>query len=123
MVHGIVISLQYFKALSMGRKRVDEARAYLNEISGDRAMPALAVSNPQGNSWEPVGSENLYAFVDDSPGFVLTDDSGSILAIVDKNGFSKAVVQGVTHTQREAIEARLVDDGIQVYRGKVTLPV
>ena len=115
--------MQYFKALSMGRKRIDEARAYLNDISGDRAMPALAIANSGGNSWEPVGEENLYAFVDESPGFVLTDDSGSILAIVDKRGYSKAVVQGVNKSQRESMEARLTKDGIPQYRGKVTLPV
>ena len=115
--------MQYFKALSTGRKRVEQARDYLNSITGDRAMPALALSNQIDSSWNPVGEESLYAFVDDSPGFVLTDDSGSILALVDNGGYSKAVVQGVTQSQRESLEAQLRNDGIPQYRGKVILPV
>ena len=115
--------MQYFKALTVGRKRVDAARAYLNGITGDRAMPALALSDSAGGSWNPVGEENLYAFVDESSGFVLTDDSGYILALVDGDGYSKAVVQGVTQSQRNTMEARLAQDGIPRYEGKVILPV
>lgn len=107
----------------MGRKRVDKARTYLNSITGDRAMPALALSDSVGNSWNPVGEEIMYAFVDESAGFVLTDDSGHILALVDNGGYSKAVVQGVTPSQRSILESQLKEDGIPQYRGKVILPV
>ena len=115
--------MQYFKALSVGRKRVAKTRAYLNGITGDRAMPALALSDSAGNSWNPVGEETMYAFVDESTGFVLTDDSGYILALVDGGGYSKAVVQGVTPSQRDVIEAKLKEDGVPRYGGKVILPV
>ena len=87
--------MQYFQALKVGQKRVESARAYLNSISNDRAMPALALRDNKTNVWEPVGEENLYAVVDESSGFVLTDSSGYILALCDKNGISKALVQGV----------------------------
>ena len=56
-------------------------------------MPALALRDNKSNVWEPVGEENLYAFVDESAGFVLTDNSGYILALVDRNGISKTIVQ------------------------------
>ena len=115
--------MQYFKALSEGRKRTDEAREYLNQITDGGAMPALALAGQDGNSWNPVGKEMLYAFVNETPGFVLTDTSGYVLAIVDGNGYSKAIIQGVTDEQRQDIEPRLQKDGIPEYRGKVTLPV
>lgn len=115
--------MQYFKALSVGRKRVARAREYLNEIADGRAMPALALGDADGNSWNPVGEESLYSFVNETAGFVLTDESGYILAMVDPAGYSKAVVQGVTDPQKKALEARLQADGILEYRGKVILPV
>ncbi len=86
-------------------------------------MPALALSDSENNSWNPVGEETLYAFVDESAGFVLTDTSGYILALVDAKGYSKSLVQGVVSSQREALESRLRADGIQQYEGKVILPV
>ena len=65
-------------------------------------MPALALVDTKSNVWEAVGEENLYAFVDESAGFILTDNSGYILALVDKSGSSKTIVQGVTKiTKRE----------------------
>ena len=115
--------MQYFQALQKGKKRVSTAREYLNKISNDRAMPALALADTKSNSWEPVGEESLYAFVDESPGFVLTDDSGCILALVDRTGASKAIVQGVTTKQRTIMENILKTDGIQKFEGKVILPV
>ena len=115
--------MQYFVALKEGQKRVAEAREYLNKIANNKAMPALALRDNQTNVWEPVGKENLYAFVDESSGFVLTDSSGYILALCDNNGISKAIVQGVNQEQRESIEKLLKEDNIPEYKGKVSLPV
>jgi hypothetical protein len=65
----------------------------------------------------------LYAFVDESAGFVLTDNSGYILALVDKNGISKTIVQGVTKEQKKILEDSFHKDNISEYKGKVVLPV
>ena len=115
--------MQYFKALQLGQKRVQSAREYLNKLTDNKAMPALALRDNKTNIWEPVGEENLYAFIDESAGFVLTDTSGYILALCDKNGISKTIVQGVTKEQKEIIEKMLKDDNIPEYKGKVSLPV
>ena len=116
-------SVQYFQALKLGQKRVESSREYLNKITDGKAMPALALRDNKTNVWEPVGDENLYAFVDESAGFVLTDNSGYILALVDKNGTSKSIVQGVTKEQKENFESKFRADNIQEYKGKVILPV
>lgn len=115
--------MQYFAALRMGQKRVQSSREYLNKITNNKAMPALALIDNKTNVWEPVGEENLYAFVDETSGFVLTDTSGYILALCDKNGISKAIVQGITMEEKESIEKLLKDDNIPEYKGKVSLPV
>jgi len=115
--------MQYFNALRLGQKRVQSAREYLNKLTDNKAMPALALRDNKTNVWEPVGEENLYAFIDESAGFVLTDTSGYILALCDKNGISKTIVQGVTKEQKEIIEKMLKDDNIPEYKGKVSLPV
>jgi len=62
--------MQYFNALRMGQKRVQSAREYLNKLTDNKAMPALALRDNKTNIWEPVGEENLYAFIDESAGFV-----------------------------------------------------
>ena len=115
--------MQYFAALQKGQKRVQSAREYLNELTNGKAMPALALIDNKTNVWEPVGEENLYAFVDESSGFVLTDTSGYILALCDKNGISKAIVQGVSQEQKETLEKKFKDDNIPEFKGKVSLPV
>ena len=115
--------MQYFAALRKGQKRVESAREYLNQYTGGKAMPALALKTAKGNVWTPVGEENLYAFVDESSGFVLTDNSGYILALVDQEGYSKSIVQGVTTPQKELLVKKFVADGISQYNGKVILPV
>jgi len=115
--------MQYFQALKLGQKRVAAAREYLNKITDNKAMPALALTDTKSSIWEPVGEENLYAFVDESSGFVLTDTSGYILALVDKNGISKTIVQGVTKEQKDHLTRLLEADNIQKYSGKVVLPV
>ncbi len=87
--------MQYFQALKVGQKRVKSSREYLNKLTNNRAMPALALRDTKSDVWEPVGEENFYAVVDESSGFVLTDTSGYIVALCDRDGFSKAIVQGV----------------------------
>jgi len=115
--------MQYFQALKLGQKRVAEAREYLNVLTNGKAMPALALVDSKSNVWVPVGEENMYAFVDESAGFVLTDDSGYILALVDKTGSSKTIVQGVTKQQKEILEKTFQKDDIPKFEGKVILPV
>jgi len=115
--------MQYFQALKLGQKRVTEAREYLNKLTDGKAMPALALRTNKSNVWEVVGEENLYAFVDESAGFVLTDNSGYILAIVDSEGYSKTIVQGVTNQQKENLEKLFEADNIPKFEGKVILPV
>ena len=56
-------------------------------------------------------------------GFVLTDTSGYILALVDKNGTSKSIAQGITKEQKEKFETIFQSDNILEYKGKVILPV
>ncbi len=115
--------MQYFRALKVGQKRVENSREYLNKITDGKAMPALALRDNKTNVWEPVGEENLYAFVDETAGFVLTDTSGYILALVDKNGTSKSIAQGITKEQKEKFETLFQSDNILEYKGKVILPV
>lgn len=115
--------MQYFQALKLGQKRVSDAREYLNKLTDGRAMPALALIANKSDVWEPVGEENLYAFVDELAGFVLTDNSGYILALVDKTGSSKTIVQGVTKQQKENLEKAFEVDNIKKFEGKVILPV
>ena len=115
--------MQYFQALKLGQKRVAETREYLNKITNGKALPALALRDNKTNVWEPVGEENLYAFVDETAGFVLTDTSGYILALIDKNGTSKSIAQGISKEQKEEFEVLFQTDNIVEYKGKVILPV
>jgi len=115
--------VQYFQALKVGQKRVAMAREYLNKLTNNKAMPALALRDNKSSIWDPVGEENLYAFVDESAGFVLTDNSGYILALVDNTGTSKTIVQGVTKEQKENLIKVFQKDNILEYKGKVILPV
>ena len=119
----ILMNMQYFQALKLGQKRVAEAREYLNTLTDGKAMPALALADTKSNIWKPVGEENLYAFVDESAGFILTENSGYILALVDSTGSSKTIVQGVTKLQKENLEKAFEKDNIQKFEGKVILPV
>lgn len=115
--------MQYFSALRLGQKRVEKAREYLNKLTNGKAMPALALKDTKSNVWEPVGEEILYAIIDESSGFVLTDTSGYIIAIVDNNGISKALVQGVSKEQKENLVELFEIDKIPEFKGKVSLPV
>jgi hypothetical protein len=115
--------MQYFMALKIGEKRVKSAREYLNKFSNDAAMPALALRDNKTNVWEPVGEENLYAVLNDAGGYVLTDVSGYMIVLCDKNGISKAIVRGLDVQRKDTIVKMLQADNIQEYKGEVSLPV
>lgn len=115
--------MQYFVALKMGEKRVKDAREYLNRLSNGQAMPALALRDNKNNIWEPVGEENHYAVLNDAEGYVLTDTTGFMIAICDKNGTSKAIVRGLDNQQKDNIVKNLQRDKIEEYNGNVILPV
>ncbi|MBM3911112.1 MAG: hypothetical protein FJ356_05630 [Thaumarchaeota archaeon] len=115
--------MQYFAALKIGQKRVQEARDFLNKFANGKAMPALALRDNKTNVWEPVGEENLYAIVDESSGFVLTDTSGYLLVLCDKNGISKALVQGLSKEQKDETVKMLESENVPQYKGNVSLPV
>jgi len=70
-----------------------------------------------------VGEENLYAVIDESSGFVLTDSSGYIIALCDSKGTSKSLVQSLNQEQKDNIVELLKKDNIVEYKGKVALPV
>ncbi|MDE1813434.1 MAG: hypothetical protein KGH87_05890 [Thaumarchaeota archaeon] len=115
--------MQYFVALKIGEKRVKEAREYLNTLCNEQAMPALALRDNKTNVWEPVGQENLYAVLNDVGGYVLTDSTGYMIVICDKNGISKALVRSLDVERKDAIVAKLRSDNIEEHRGDVVLPV
>ncbi|MGI0072518.1 MAG: hypothetical protein ACREA3_01750 [Nitrosotalea sp.] len=115
--------MQYFSALKIGEKRVKEAREYLNKITNNQAMPALALRDNKTNVWEPVGEENLYAILNDAGGYVLTDDTGFMIVLCDKNGISKAIVRSVDPERKDAIVKVLQSDNMTEYKGPITLPV
>ena len=115
--------MKYFVALKIGEKRVKESREYLNRLCNGQAMPALALRDNKSNIWEPVGEENLYSVLNDAGGFVLTDVSGYMIVICDKNGISKAIVRGLDSQRKDTIVKNLKDDGISEFKGEVTLPV
>ena len=116
--------MRYLSALRVGQKRVATARDYLLAIAGEGALPALALRDTTDEgSWEPVGEETLYSFVEDAPGFVLGGSEGCLLALVDSEGMAKAVVQGIGPARRREIEECLEADGVREYRGEVRLPV
>lgn len=115
--------MQYFIALKLGEKRVKQAREYLNKYTNGTAMPALALKDNKTNVWEPVGEENLYAILNDAGGYVLTDVSGYMVVLCDKNGISKAIARGLDTERKDAIVKMLQTDNIQEYKGEVSLPV
>jgi hypothetical protein len=115
--------MQYFMALKVGQKRVNNAREYLNKFANGKAMPALALVDNKTNIWEPVGEENLYSVVNGASGFVVTDDGGYILVLCDKNGIVKTIAQGLSDEEKTSIINSLKSDNIEEYHGEVILPV
>jgi hypothetical protein len=123
MTSSIVLDMQYFVALKIGEKRVKDAREYLNKLCNDQAMPALALRDHKTSFWEPVGQENLYSVLNDGGGYVLSDNSGYVIVLCDKDGISKAIVRGLNTERKDIIIKRLREEGHEEFKGQVILPV
>ena len=86
-------------------------------------MPALALRDNKTNVWEPVGQENFYAVLNNSGGYVLSDSTGYMIVICDKNGISKALVRGLNAERKDTIVSRIKSDNIEEHKGDIILPV
>ncbi len=49
--------MQYFMALKVGQKRVNDSREYLNKFANGKAMPALALKDLKSDSIEEYHGE------------------------------------------------------------------
>ncbi len=112
--------MQYFQALQVGQTRIRDAVSMLKRYTGN-ALPAIALKESKGSGregkggWEPVGEENLYSIAE--------GDHGLIICLCDSDGNAKAIASWYSREEAEQITARMRNDGIQEYRGKVRLPL
>ena len=65
----------------------------------------------------------MYAVLNVAGGYVLTDVSGYMVVLCDKNGISKAIARGLDVERKDAIVKLLQTDNIEEYKGQVSLPV
>ena len=54
---------------------------------------------------------------------MLSDSTGYMIVICDKNGISKALVRSLNAERKDAIVARMKSDNIEEHKGDVVLPV
>ena len=109
-----VESLDYFKAVSEGRKRVDRAVAELQEVAGP-CYPMLFLKLGV-TDWTPVGEEMLHK--------VVTGKNGtSALVICDGDGNSKAMSAFVPDEKAEGASRELELKGVPEFPGDVKLPI
>ena len=108
-------SMQYFSALKIGEKRVKAAQDLLSRYTG-HALPALALKDNKNNKWEPVGEENLFALVKEANGY--------LIAFCDRNGIAKSIAQWFTEETKNEIIAKIkMEQNMEEYRGKLSLPI
>jgi hypothetical protein len=108
--------MQYFTALKIGEKRVRAAQEILNKYTGNVALPALALKDNNSNNWEPVGEENYFT--------TIKEENGYLIAICDRNGIAKSVAQWFIEVRKDEIVNKIMqNENIQVYNGKVILPI
>lgn len=106
--------MDYFEAVSEGRKRVGSAVSALQEVAGPSyPMLFLKVGITE---WTPVGEEMMHKVV---PG------KGEIAAVVicDADGNSKAMSTWVSGDKAGEFSKVLEGRGIPEFPGEVRLPV
>jgi len=106
--------LDYFAAVSEGRKRVNRAVSALQEVAGP-CYPMLFLKLGV-TDWTPVGEEMLHKIV---PG----KNNTAALVICDGDGNSKAMSAFVPEGKAREFSISLELKGIPVYPGDVKLPI
>ena len=107
-------SLDYFTAVSQGRKRSAEAVSKLQEVAGP-CYPMLFLKLGV-SEWTPVGAEMLHTVV---PG----KNGTAALVICDGDGNSKAMSGWVPEEKADEFSESLEAMGIPVFPGEVKLPL
>lgn len=106
--------MDYFAAVSEGRKRVSRAVSALQEVAGP-CYPMLFLKLGLTN-WTPVGDEMLHKVV---PG----KNQTAALVICDSEGNSKAMSSWVSEEKADGFSKSLELKGIPVFPGEVKLPI
>lgn len=106
--------MDYFAAVSEGRKRVNRAVSALQEVAGP-CYPVLFLKLGV-TDWTPVGEEMLHKVV---PGKNRT----AALVICDCDGNSKAMSSWVPEGTADGLSKSLEQKGIPVFPGEVKLPI
>jgi len=106
--------MDYFDAVSEGRRRVNLAVSALQEVAG-LSHPLLFLKLGV-TDWTPVGEEMLHKLV---PG----KDETAAVVICDAEGNSKAMSAFVSAEKALEFGNSLESRGIPVYPGDVKLPI
>lgn len=110
----MVLELNYFEAVQLGRARASAAVELLQGIAVV-SHPTLFLKMEVAD-WTPVGEEMLYALV---PG----KNSTAAVVICDSDGNSKSMSDFVSVLESVRISGALAAKGIQRFDGEVKLPV
>jgi hypothetical protein len=106
--------LDYFAAVTEGRKRVNRAVGALQEVAGPcYPMLFLKLGIPD---WTPVGEEMLHQVI---PG----KEERAALVVCDAEGNSKAMSAWVSEEDAQKFSKELELRGISVFPGEVKLPI
>ena len=107
-------SSNYFEAVQLGRKRVDAAVQFLQEIAG--VCHPLLFLKMGVSEWTPVGEEMLCALV---PG----KNSTVAIVICDRDGNAKTMSDWVNESEGSRMASVMTSKGIQRFDGEVKLPI
>jgi len=106
--------VDYFTAVQEGRKRVNRAVAFLQDVAGP-CYPMLFLKYGVAD-WTPVGDEMLYKVI---PG----KGDAAALVVCDADGNAKAMGNWVPRSKADELARELESRGIVVFRGEVKLPI
>jgi len=107
--------MQYFQALQVGQRRINDSVALLKRYTKGNALPAIALKENKGKGWEPVGEENLVSIAE--------GEHGHIVCLCDSDGNAKAISSWYSKDEAERILASMIRDGMSRYEGRLRLPV
>jgi len=106
--------VDYFAAVQEGRRRVNRAVGFLQEVAGP-SYPMLFLKLGTSD-WTPVGEEMLHKII---PG----KDETAALVICDEEGNSKAMSGWFPEEKAEALAKALESKGAPRFPGDVKLPI